>query len=139
MYIKISETLFISSSRSTAFIKHSKTMASFLYRKLLRTCVRVYSDQGTVVPFVYSDDNPLALADLWDKTFSQVPTPYRANHVIIYFSILWHSRLNRRDKLRIETVIVSKLWTRLPGFGELIKTLFLLLAEAPWRALLLLY
>lgn len=114
-------------------------MASFIYRKLLRTCVLVYSSglyRWTALPIIYND-NPLALAHLWDTTFASLRSPYQAMPVIIYFFVLWNSKLSKENKLRIEATILNKKWKQMPGFGGLIKALLCLIAKAPRKVVLL--
>jgi len=118
-------------------------MASFLYRKLLRMCVLLCPEElkqkCDVLIARIDNTNPLVLTNLWDSLKPSSPNRYGAHDVTVYFLILWHSKLEREHKLRIEQIIVTKLWSSLPGFGELTQTLLLFLAESPLKVCLFFY
>ena len=116
-------------------------MTSFLYRKFLRMCVSLCPEElkleSDALTAKIDTTNSLVLANLWDSLKPSSPNRYGAHEVTIYFSMLWRSKLKKKEKLALEKIIVRERWSALPGFGELIKTLLFFLAESPLKVCLL--
>lgn len=116
-------------------------MTSFLYRKFLRKCVLLCPEELKLESDLLSaridTTNPLVLANLWDSLKPSSSNRYGAYDVAIYFSMLWHSNLKKKEKLALEKMIIGKRWPLLPCFGELIKTLLFFLAKSPLKICLL--